>query len=147
MKGNGNHARDVGAGLLDGYAGLEARNSRIVEAAQKLLGAIELQKEQEGGIAVEKAETRGHHANDVARNAVDDDVAANDGVVASESRLPPCIGQNGGLRATWRRVTFRKPAAESGLHTEDRQHLGRNVEALRFLRLGESSDALRIPSV
>src|SRR5258708_28656483 len=90
---------------------------------------------------------RGHDANHLTRDAVDDDLAADHGTIAAETLLPPALHQNHCWRTPWRIVSFRKPASQRRLDTEHGQDFGSYIETLRFFHLGESPDAAGLRSV
>ena len=91
MQRHGDEARQVGGGLADGDAGSQARDSLIAHVAQNGLVAIELKRKQKRGVPIEEGEIRWQDTDDFARDSVHCHGAAQYRVVASESRLPPCI--------------------------------------------------------
>ena len=96
------HAGDVGVGLYQRHARLEACERRVTEVRRRP-DQIELQRQDQiHGRSVERErEPRGHHADHFARPGVDRDHTSDDSRVAAKPALPVAIGQNHRLRRAW----------------------------------------------
>ena len=104
-------ARDVGVCLLQRHAGLQPRHTAVAEVGRVQLRPVEAEREDELRVAIEEAEPRGKHADDLARLAVDDDRLADDGLIAAELAFPVSVAEDHALGRLRRVVVGREVRA------------------------------------
>ncbi len=142
---NRQHAFDVGARFLQRHAGSEPRDTPKVEAAVSELAAVETQRRDQLDLGrdVDKAESRGHDADDLRRAAIHRHDAADDRFVAAELPLPIGIGEDRRIGAVGLRrgFGFREQTAERRLNADRLEHAVRNSERAGLLRIADTRHA------
>ena len=115
-------SRGVLVRQIDGHAGLQpckAGKGKRLEEGQ--VGGGKALWQQNVGRQIEEAEIPRHHADHLARNRVDHNLASDDLLVAAEPPQPIRVRKDDGLGRPWRIVLDRKPAAQQGLNAQCRQ--------------------------
>ena len=141
MSETGNQPGDVGAGLSDRGARLEARHSPVAELSEEYRLSIEPVRQDERHIAIEEAERIRQDTDDLARLAVDHQRPAHGCGIASEPGSPVARGQHDGFGSARRVVRLGEHAPEHRLRAEHRQDGIRREERPHLFRLRETGDA------
>src|SRR5262249_11200641 len=136
------HARQPGfefaLRLVDRYPRLQSGNGEVVEAAG--IGIIRIQREwkPELRLRIGKTEAPRHHADDLTRDAVDQDRATEDVRIGAEAGAPERFADDRDAGSGGRVLGVGEGAAEPWRDLEQGDEIRGDIRALQALRLAPS---------
>src|SRR6266403_5074825 len=145
---NGNHAGNVGAGLREGDAGLQSRDSVVAEVAEEDFVAVKLEGQEHGRVfAVQKVKPLREYADDLAGLPVDHDVAPDGRRVRAELVLPITVGKHDGFGRAGQIVLTAEQAAQHRQDAQNRKRAVGDQQGAHLFGFCEAGDADGIASV